>query len=79
MARVLEVARMNKFYNAELVAGLEEVVKMDRIAELAAKSLDNPNILDELGLEDLVMIHKYYKEKIRKNENILARLRGSAV
>lgn len=79
MARVLEVARMNKFYNAELVAGLEEVVKMDRIAELAAKSLDNPNILYELGLEDLVMIHKYYKEKIRKNENILARLRGSAV
>lgn len=79
MAHVLEVARMNKFYNAELVAGLEEVVKMDRIAELAAKSLDNPNILYELGLEDLVMIHKYYKEKIRKNENILARLRGSAV
>lgn len=79
MARVLEVARMNKFYNAELVAGLEEVVKMDRIAELAAESLDNPNILYELGLEDLVMIHKYYKEKIRKNENILARLRGSAV
>lgn len=70
---------MNKFYNAELVAGLEEVVKMDRIAELAAESLDNPNILYELGLEDLVMIHKYYKEKIRKNENILARLRGSAV
>ena len=79
MARVLEVAKMNIFYNAELVAGLEEVVKMDRIAELAAKSLDNPNILDELGLEDLVMILKYYKEKIRKNENILARLRGSAV
>jgi len=70
---------MNKFYNAELVAGLEEVDKMDRIAELAAKSLDNPNILYELGLEDLVMIHKYYKEKIRKNENILARLRSSAV
>ena len=70
---------MNKFYNAELVAGLEEVDKMDRIAELAAKSLDNPNILYELGLEDLVMIDKYYKEKIRKNENILARLRSSAV
>lgn len=70
---------MNKFYNAELVAGLEEVDKMDRIAELAAKSLDNPNILYELGLEDLVMIGKYYTEKIRKNENILARLRGSAV
>lgn len=70
---------MNKFYNAELVAGLEEVDKMDRIAELAAKSMDNPNILYELGLEDLVMIHKYYKEKIRKNENILARLRSSAV
>ena len=70
---------MNKFYNAELVVGLEEVDKMDRIAELAAKSLDNPNILYELGLEDLVMIDKYYTEKIRKNENILARLRGSAV
>ena len=70
---------MNKFYNAELVAGLEEVDKMDRIAELAAKSMDNPNILYELGLEDLVMIHKYYTEKIRKNENILARLRSSAV
>lgn len=70
---------MNTFYNAELVAGLEEVDKMDGIAELAAKSLDNPNILYELGLEDLVMIHKYYKEKIRKNENILARLRGAAV
>ena len=70
---------MNKFCNAELVAGLEEVDKMDRIAELSAKSLDNPNILYELGLEDLVMIDKYYTEKIRKNENILARLRGSAV
>ena len=70
---------MNKYYNAELVAGLEEVDKIDRIAELAAKSLDNPNILDDLELEDLVMILKYYKEKIRKNENILARLRGSAV
>ena len=70
---------MNKIYNAELVAGLEKVDKMDRIAELPAKSLYNPNILDELGLEDLVMILKYYKEKIRKNENKLARLMGSAV
>lgn len=70
---------MNKIYNAELVAGLEKVDKMDRIAELPAKSLYNPNILDELGLEDLVMILKYYKEKIRKNENKLARLRGSVV
>ena len=70
---------MNKYYNAELVAGLEEVDKMDRIAELAAKSLDNPNILDDLELEDLVMILKYYKEKNRKKENKPARLRGSAV
>lgn len=70
---------MNKIYNAELVAGLGKVDKMDRIAEVPAKSLYNPNILDELGLEDLVMILKYYKEKIRKNENKLARLMGSAV
>lgn len=70
---------MNKIYNAELVAGREEVDKMDRIAESAEKSLDNPNILDELGLEDLEMILKYHKEKNRKKENKLARLRGSAV
>lgn len=55
---------MNKFYNAELAAGLEEVAELDRIAELAAKALDNPDILDELELEDLVMLNKYYVELI---------------
>lgn len=70
---------MNKFYNAELAAGLEEVAELDRIAELAAKALDNPDILDELELEDLVMLNKYYDEKIREKEDELARLTDSSV
>ena len=70
---------MNKFYNAELVAELEEVAKLDRIAELAAKTLDNPDILDELELVDLVMLNKYYDEIIREKEEELARLTGSSM
>ena len=70
---------MNKFYNAELVAELEEVAKLDRIAELAAKTLDHPDILDELELVDLVMLNKYYDEIIREKEDELARLTGSSM
>lgn len=70
---------MNKFYNAELASGLEEVAKLDRIAELAVKTLDNPDILDELELEDLVMLNKYYDEMIRKKEDELTRLTDSSV
>ena len=75
----MEVPRMNKFYKAELVAELEEVAKLDRIAELAAKTLDNPDILDELELVDLVMLNKYYDEIIREKEDELARLTGSSM